>query len=230
METMQAALSFLERDRLLYHDMRELLMRGLGEVVHAGPDGVLLREKEGGTCFLAGANAEDDLRLAAQADGELLTLHRLESAQALLEQGRWTGFQDCWQAVYLGEAPREPEEDLRILGPEYLETVHAHYHPEKDGAYLLDRLEQRTMLGVFVEDQLAGFIGTHSEGSIGMLEVFPAYRRQGLASALERGMMFLQMRQGWQPYGHIIVGNDASLALQKKLGLTVAEGHVYWLY
>lgn len=230
MATIQAALSFLERDRLLYHDMRELLMRGSGEVLHAGADGVLLREKESGIVFLAGAEEEDDLRLAQQAEGELLTLHRLESARKLLGQRGRTTLQDCWQMVYLGEAPKEPEEDLRILGPEHWEQVHAHYHPEEDGEYLRDRLEQGLMLGVFVEDRMAGFIGVHTEGSMGMLEVFPAYRRRGLASALERGMIYLQMRRGWQPYGQVIVGNEASRALQEKLGLTMAEGHVCWLF
>ena len=230
MATMQAALSFLERDRLLYHDMRELLMRGSGEVLYAGADGVLLREKESGILFLAGAEEEDDLRLARQAEGGLLTLHRLESAQKLLGQRGWNTLQDCWQMVHLGEAPREPEEDLRILGPEYLEQVHAHYHPEEDGEYLRDRLERGLMLGAFVKDRLAGFIGVHTEGSMGMLEVFPDNRRQGLASALERGMIYLQMRRGWQPYCQVIVGNEASVALQKKLGLTMAGGHVCWLF
>lgn len=230
MATIQAALSFLERDRLLYHDMRELLMRGSGEVLHAGADGVLLRERESGILFLAGAEVEDDLRLAREAEGELLTVHRLESARKLLGQNGRDNLQDCWQMVYLGEAPREPEEDLRILGPEHLGAVHAHYHPEEDGSYLLDRLERGMMLGAFVEDRLAGFVGVHTEGSIGMLEVFPEYRRRGLASALERGMIFLQMRRGWQPYCQVIVGNEASRALQEKLGLTMAEGHVCWLF
>ena len=228
-QTMQAALTFLEQDRLLYHDMRELLLRGQGKVIQAGPRGVLLLEPESGTWFLAGQTEEDDLELAEKAEGELLTLHRLESARALLGQKGRNTLQDCWQMVYLGKAPKEPEEDLRVLGPEWLPQVMEHYHAG-DENYLRDRLEQGLMLGAFVDDRLAGFIGVHAEGSMGFLEVFPEYRRQGLASALERGMIFLQMRRGWQPYCQVIVGNEPSMALQQKLGLVQAEGHVCWLF
>ena len=38
--------------------------------------------------------------------------------------------------------------------------------------------------GAFVDGQLAGFVGEHSEGSMGMLEIFPAYRRRGLGYSL----------------------------------------------
>ncbi|MFQ7452543.1 MAG: GNAT family N-acetyltransferase [Flavonifractor plautii] len=43
------------------------------------------------------------------------------------------------------------------------------------------------MLGAFVDGTLAGFAGFHGEGSIGLLEVLPAYRRRGLGKRRSGG-------------------------------------------
>ena len=42
--------------------------------------------------------------------------------------------------------------------------------------YVAERLAAGAMTGAFLDGVLAGFIGIHEEGSIGMLEVLPAYR------------------------------------------------------
>lgn len=78
-------------------------------------------------------------------------------------------------------------------------------------------------------ESLAGFVGLHGEGGIGMLEVFPQYRRRGLAEALMRGIMRQQMEQGLAPFGHIVAGNEPSIRLQTKLGFSFAEELVYWM-
>ena len=85
------------------------------------------------------------------------------------------------------------------------------------------------MYGIFVEDELAGFIGEHDEGSMGMLEVFPAYRRQGLGLALESFQINRILEEGRMPYDQVILGNEKSLSLQKKLGMTITKDTVTWL-
>ena len=42
---------------------------------------------------------------------------------------------------------------------------------------------RRVMHGAFQKGELLGFIGMHSEGSVGMLEVLPQHRRKGAATA-----------------------------------------------
>ena len=64
---------------------------------------------------------------------------------------------------------------------------------------------------------------------MGMLHVFPEYRRKGYAEALESLLANKYIEQGRIPYGHVVVGNDASMALQKKLGFQVADEKIYWL-
>lgn len=76
--------------------------------------------------------------------------------------------------------------------------------------------------------RLVGYIGFHEEGSIGMLEVFPEYQRRGIGMALETYIMNLTLERGWIPYGQIIVGNDNSMLLQKKMGLCVSKEQLFW--
>lgn len=48
----------------------------------------------------------------------------------------------------------------------------------------MGRLRAGVMLGAFLRDRPAGFIGLHEEGSMGMPEVLPEFRRMGVARAL----------------------------------------------
>ena len=86
------------------------------------------------------------------------------------------------------------------------------------------------MLGAFVDGTLAGFAGFHGEGSIGLLEVLPAYRRRGLGEALLRGAVRLALERGQYAFGQVLIDNAPSLALQKKVGMTLSEQPLYWLF
>ena len=84
--------------------------------------------------------------------------------------------------------------------------------------YIIERIEAGAVYGAFFGDNtaddtintLAGIIGIHEEGSIGMLYVKPQYN-------------------GWIPYGQIIVGNEASMKLQESMGLHFSKSSVYWM-
>ena len=62
-----------------------------------------------------------------------------------------------------------------------------------------------------------------------MLEVLPAYRRRGLGELLQRAAINLALERGQIPFGQIIDGNEASLALQRKLGMAVSRSRLFWL-
>lgn len=126
---------------------------------------------------------------------------------------------------------------IRQLGTKYAQTVVEHYHLVDEPDYIMDRLKKGALYGAFYAEQdeeelspdrLLGFIGYHEEGSIGMLEVFPEYKKRGLAMALETYMLNLTLERGWIPYGQIIVGNEASMALQQKLGLCISRECLFW--
>lgn len=76
--------------------------------------------------------------------------------------------------------------------------------------------------------ELVGFIGEHDEGAIGMLEVFPEHRRRGYAYELEGFLVNRMLACGRVPFTQVVEGNDASFALQRKLGFTVLPRVQCW--
>ncbi|MCD8379868.1 MAG: GNAT family N-acetyltransferase [Lachnospiraceae bacterium] len=90
------------------------------------------------------------------------------------------------------------------------------------------------MYGAFMQSDegetvLAGYIGTHSEGALGMLQVRTQYRGRGIGAALESFMINLALTRGEIPFGHIFEGNEASLRLQRKLKMNVTDVILWWV-
>ena len=83
---------------------------------------------------------------------------------------------------------------------------------------------------LYVGDEAAGFIGTHEAGSIGLLQVFPAFRRHGYARLLESYMIDQQLRAGHVPFMHIVYENEASAKLQASLGAVKCTRPAIWIF
>lgn len=118
--------------------------------------------------------------------------------------------------------------DIRILQREHLAYVTANYSMGEED-YIAQRIQDKSLYGAFVEDKIVGFVGSHEEGSMGILFVEEAYRRQGIGEALEAYCINRWREQGATPYAHIIVGNDTSMRLQDRLGLYTAPNKIWWL-
>ena len=80
------------------------------------------------------------------------------------------------------------------------------------------------------KDHLVGFIGEHLEGSMGMLYIFPEYRRKGFASALEKIYISKTIEKGFIPFGQVEKSNRESLNLQKKIGMTQSDKIICWMW
>ena len=136
-----------------------------------------------------------------------------------------------YQAAYLGGGPCSiPESPLTVrqLTVGDLPQVADNYKLEGED-YLRSLLERGQLFGGFLDDAMAGFAGRHAEGSIGLLEIFPPYRRQGFATVLERYMINQELVLGHIPFGQVLTDNAPSLALQRSLGMTLSDGTLYWL-
>ena len=230
----QAALNYLQKDRLLHIDMLELLRLHEAKALYAGKDGVLIHLADSNIHMLSAASKESAGKIASQIiTASMLVLHQPYLKDELMTRFSLAGCMPCHQAAWLSDAPVPSlagDLDIRILTEADLPFVHEHYDNISDEEYLLERMKAG-MLGIYVENELAGFIGTHTEGTIGLLEILPAYRRRGLAFALEGAMMCWQQERGRIPYAQIKEGNEASLLLHKKLGMEVTpEASVLWLY
>ena len=136
----------------------------------------------------------------------------------------------CWQAAYLRGVPLPVQADVRPLHMAHFQQVLDGYSLFHDPQYVEDRLKAGVIFGAFVDGRLAGFVGEHHEGSMGMLEVFPAYRGRGLGLALESFQINRFLSQGRVPFDQVIVGNDKSLNLQRKVGMSISRDTMSWLH
>ena len=82
---------------------------------------------------------------------------------------------------------------MRISG--YAKLIDENYDLA-DEEEITAQLDAGVIFGAFVDGELAGFIGRHDEGSVGMLFVFPQFRRLGVAEALERNYVNRELAQG----------------------------------
>jgi len=226
-----AALAYLD-DPVFYADMIDSLTRNRCQVLAASPAGVLLQTE--GAALIAGT---DEAAIAAMlelidtAHIDRVVVHDAAAIPVIERRLGFTGHAACWSAAYLGGpiAPLTlPGVRVETLGPAWAATVAANYHPD-DLAYAVDRIEAGVMLGAFRGETLLGFIGQHDEGAMGLLEVLPQYRHQGIARVLLTHLAHDLMDRGRVPYDHIIVGNTASVALQRQLGFSISTRTLAWL-
>ena len=225
----------LKKGKLLYIDIIESLRRGNGEILEASKAGILVGDEAAGVCMIAAfdeARAEEVAGWVSNEDGKWQYIVHQE---CLLDPlGKQITISECipmYQAVYTQRTavPVSKNAEIRVLGIEFLDEVMAHYHMMDDRAYMEERLQSGNIFGAFVNGGLAGFAGVHKEGSLGMLEVYEEYRRQGIGCALEAFMVNRHLSMGYTPYGNILEENQASLELQGKLGLCMSRQLLYWL-
>ena len=228
----EMAADYLARQGLRCVDMLELLRRDGGAVHYAGDEGVLLWDRVSGAWFLS-AQSEEDLNRALSLiprEARLAACHEdwyLDAVENRLGLKGSAFFQSVWTKP---EPPELPpfQGALRRLGPQWAETVaEAYCQTFGDVDYIRGAIG-RGMLGIFDGGALAGFIGVHDEGSLGMLEVLPPYRRRGYGLVLQLAAIRSALAEGRYAYGQVAEHNAASLALQQKAGMTVCPEKIYW--
>lgn len=215
-------------------DLFALLEHEGGRLLYDGSEGGVVCSADGGTIMTDITDGEVLQRVL-----DMLSLDKIESAvvkseaacEAVKERFCLQGSQLCSQWVYEAEAPAVEAAPIFPLKMEHAQQAARHYGLFDDSIdYITERIAAGRMWGIFEEDRLAGFIGTHAEGSMGMLEVLPAFRRQGYGMALERFLIAWQLSQGWTPFGQVVDGNEASIQLQKKAGLVRASLPTIWMF
>lgn len=230
----------IDKDPLLYIDVTEALRRGIGEVLYADEAACLIGFPQPDAPTTEFTTLCGDLDAAKRvfamlpwSENILFAVHEDFCLPYLKETYHVKPFlgESFYQVAYFAKEPLPiPESPFSVapLTPAYLEQVAA-IHKDEEASYLLDRLEAGVMLGAFDGDTLTGFIGVHGEGSMGLLQVRPDYRRRGIGKLLEAHLIKRLLAQGQIPYGSVLTDNEASLALQRSLGLTISTNTFHWL-
>lgn len=115
---------------------------------------------------------------------------------------------NCYQAVYTG-GPLPLDDVLTFHAPneEELDIIDATY--DLDDRAGLAKLRDRGMLFAgFAGEEFVGYVGRHREGSVGLLNVFPQYRRKGYGQRLETFILNRVVAAGERPYCQIFEGNE----------------------
>lgn len=220
---------FLAKKPLLHVMMTESLRRGNADVLLDRPDGVMLFDRRAKAHMLAAGTPEAAGEMASKIeDPSLLVAHDPYTRRLLAERFSFPEILGVVQAAYRKKEIDVPAADVRPLDMSHCAFVRAHYSSVDDEGYIEERLRADDMYGVYVDGALAGFMGTHAEGSLGLLEILPEYRRRGLGEALERYVTRVHLSRGWTPFAQIESTNLPSQALHRKLGFEISDECLYW--
>ena len=216
-------------------DLYALLEHEGGKLIYEGAEGCVVQSADGETLMSDILDGEQLCRVLALLDTSEMTQIVVKSRDALEKVSAaygFRGFNPCSQWSYWGQKPEiDPACDIRPLEPCHAKLAAQHYKlfPNTE-PYITERIEAGRLWGLFEEGKLAGFIGTHSEGSMGMLEVFPEYRRKGYGMILENFLIAWHLERGWTPFGHVVDGNEASIRLQQKAGMERGDLPAIWVF
>ena len=226
----EQAFHFFSRDPVLYVSLSEPLRLGRAQVVACSDMGVLLCH-DTDLLMLAAESMEaaEPLLAAWNRPMQEITVVGTTLTDDLMDRMQLQMSSRCYQAVYCKEERLPVHADIRQLDLSYFQAVLEGYSLFQDPDYVDNRLRSGVVYGAFVDGTLAGFVGEHREGSMGMLEVFPAYRGRGLAVALESFQINRYLSEGRVPFDQVILGNEISMGLKLKLGLELSQETVAWL-
>lgn len=230
------AQEILSREPVWCVDMTEALKRGRGKVVYADGGTVLIQEvqeyqgqQEPRFYRLLADSAESGLAAFAGQPEPLLAVIRGEGVEEIAQKLGLSLDSPCCQGAYLGTEPLPYHMEGLEIGPMVAEEIPLAEEVYEAGDYIRELFEKQQVFSARLEGTFAGFIGFHSDGSTGLLEVLPEFRRRGIGQCLEKYMVNLCLQRGWVNYGHIYTDNAPSFALQESLGLTVDKEHMlYW--
>lgn len=188
--------------------------------------------------YLIAAEDEDSAKKAIMfipEDADLVLAHQefycdLISEKFNFKQDRIITYHSVWTSKEHVKVP-EFEGEIKTITLENMDDIRKNYTLfDIVGEDIIRKsIVDKKILGLFIDEMLCGFIGEHEEGSIGMLEVFEEHRRKGLGYILQATAINKALDEGRIPFGEIIIDNEKSINLQKKMGLEISEGKTYWL-
>ncbi len=228
--------------KYLYVDIEEPLRLGFCEEIKLASDFSIYRTsdiflwKELSSDYQVNLIIDYFRNLKKKSEKEvLICAHGNYGIKKLIDEINFKLFNPCYLAVKTDNVSYDIKTDLVIkkLSLDYAELIGSTYRMIKDYPNRVELAQEfinRGVFGGFVNDKCIGFIGMHEEGTMGMLEVLPEYFHRGYGSALEMYLCNHLISENRIPFCHIINGNEASIKLQKKIGLYVfSEEHmVYW--
>lgn len=226
------AIEYLMKKPLIHMGMIEPIHRETADILYAETDGVLLKEQKSDSYMISVDKFEKGKELLNRVSKcNLIVAHQRFMVDYILDKYSLTETLECVQAVYMDKAKLNISNELEIrkLEPQHKKVILEHYDKIPDEE-IEELLKEGSLFGGYKNNKLIGFIGNHLEGSMGLLEIFPEYRRLGYGTILEKYMINRMLEKDLVPFAQIVVDNKSSIALQKKLGFIISEDTMFWMW
>jgi len=222
---MKPALTYLHQDYYLNYPLIKAINHGF-DVISADETGVLVSDAERVFSLLSAKEPLKFLSLIPRP--EYMEVIGEETSEITRSHFGFENGMTCHQYYYpLKTIESDCEIETATLSD--LDFITQHYDLA-DEQELRETIQQGRLWVARDKGRTFSFIGRHEDGSMGMLRVLPQYRRQGWGERLERALTKIVLTQGDLPYGHVVVGNEASARLQEKLGFICCSQVVTWMW
>ena len=242
--------AFIQKNPTLYADVADMIRTRKCRFIYAREDGILFQDDDGfyenGTFVIAADNEAAARKIILLCPEEYdkikesaLVCHGEKQAEFCRGFFGFDCVTKCYQVTYNPPEPLPLKGALRFekASGKHLQTIIDTY--DRESPESLKKLVAANKVNVAyasetaadgeVRERFVGYIGQHPEGSMGLLLIFPEYRRHGYAEELESYQINEIIAEGRAPYAHIITDNFKSFSLQKKLGANVADDLVIWM-
>ena len=216
-----------------YLGLERVLKRGTGQVIEQHDQAVFVHDSVSGAFLLGCENVDlgaDILKHGVGSNCRLLMVSDHGLGMDAYRRYGFTGMLECFQTAYYGDTP-SIEDGLTLINAEtsdlslLIETYDL-VSPDE----LKRIIERKKLMLGYDRGKLVGFVGEHLEGSMGLLYVFPEFRRKGYAVILEKCMIAKTLQEGYVPFGQVEKNNHASVLLQEKIGMTISNRLICWMW
>ncbi len=203
-----------------------------GEILYAEKDGVLALYK--GIYALFGTSGQGLTKaLSLVENASCFVCSSSEEGDAVLKNFKNIKKKKaCYQILYREPFGVEIPEDTTVkeLPPtdENIDFVTSTYTLGFAREDIKRLMQDFTFYATYTNGELSGYIGRHDEGSIGLLEIMPKFRRKGLGAFLVDYSVKMVNEQGDIAYCNIEVNNEKSLKMHLKMNFIPSNKFVYW--
>jgi len=229
----ERALEYLQRNSVMYMAMICPIRRNTADIIYAGQDGVFIKDSESGVYMLAVNNFDMGRKLVDEAGRQAhICVYQKGVADYIYEKHGHRKYVENLQAVYMKAEYVEINArilEIKPLALIHLDWVYQHYRDHLDYNYLKMRLEYGAIYGGYLNGELCGFAGTHTDGSMGIFKVLEKFRGRGFAVEIWSSMVNILLDSGEIPFSQIEYDNEASINLHKKLGFEISKATLYRL-
>lgn len=215
-------------DSVSFADIIDALEKREGEIEFFSEDSGLLFHHDSGLYYIAETGSGKEI-LERIPEKCLASVHGERIYSYMVEKYGYEKVEPTY--LYLYEGRTLPVSvAVKTLDSSYVPFIATHYDVSSEEDISFAALNNH-LFGAFSEDgDMMAFAGFHREGSMGMLTVFPDYRRKGLGFELEKHLINTALEEGRRAYCNVFFSNTASIALQEKLGLSRGPVFSWWTW